>query len=75
MVIFQFNMLRYTVNEGGPPVPICVDLVDSLVGPTGETLNVASVGGTAMGKTFADMVLLSVKKLGILLPPNPITSS
>ena len=51
-------MLRYTVNEGGPPVQICADLVEGVVGPTGETLNVANVGGTAMGKTYADMVLL-----------------
>ena len=55
-VFIQFNMMRYTVNEGGPPVQICADLVDGLVGPTGETINVASIGGTAMGKTFADKI-------------------
>ena len=50
-------MMRYTVNEGGPAIQICVDLVEGVVGPTGETINVASVGGTAIGKTFADRVL------------------
>ena len=49
-------MIRYTVNEGGPAIQICVDLVEGVVGPTGETINVASVGGTAMGKTFANRV-------------------
>ena len=49
-------MMRYTVNEGGPAIQICVDLVERVVGPTGETINVASVGGTAMGKTFTNRV-------------------
>ena len=53
VLIFQFNMMRYTVNEGGPPVQICVDLVEGFLG-SGETVIVASTGGTAVGKTFAD---------------------
>ena len=70
MVIFQFSTIRYTVNEGGPPVQICVDLVEGFLGGLGETVNVASTaGGTAMGKTFANR---GSSKCENLPPPNAI---
>ena len=89
VLIFLFNMTRYTVNEGGPAIQICVDLDEGVVGPTGETINVASVGGTAMGKTFADRVLSkwgksmkypssklhNVFPKGVLCSPRPLPPS
>ena len=56
-VILRFSMIRYTVNEAGPAIQICVDLVEGSIESIGETVNVASIGGgTAIGKTFANRV-------------------
>ena len=53
VIVVQFTASRYTVNEGGPPIQICVNLVEGSVGTLGLTVNVASIaGGTAVGKTY-----------------------
>ena len=58
-VVVQFNKAHYSVNEGGPPVEICIDLVDGAITFPGLTITVESVaGGTAEGKTFGDRIAI-----------------
>ena len=48
----EFNEPRYTVNEGGPAVMICINVVGGLVGSAALTVVIINVaGGTAFGKT------------------------
>ena len=50
VVAVEYEATVFSSSEGGPVIQICLNLVDGFVGPSGVTVRVESVGGTATGK-------------------------